>query len=66
VLSGDVVHTATNWEGRRVPARNVDAAQSKASMDRIAALLAERHATLWINHDKAQTDGLRHAPAFYE
>ena len=66
VLSGDVVHTAANWEGRRVPARNVDAAQSKASMDRIAALLAERHATLWINHDKAQTDGLRHAPAFYE
>ena len=38
----------------------------KASLQRIAALLDERKAQLWINHDKPQSATLRYAPAFYE
>ena len=37
-----------------------------ASLQRSAALLEERRATLWINHDKPQSDRLRYAPAYYE
>ena len=37
-----------------------------ASLRRSAAVLEERRATLRINHDKPQSDGLRDAPAYYE
>ena len=40
--------------------------QTLASLQRIAALLDERKAQLWINHDKPQSATLRYAPAFYE
>jgi N-acyl homoserine lactone hydrolase len=65
VLSGDVAHFTSNWETRRVPTMNVDRAKTLASMQRVAGLVAERHAQLWLNHDKAQTDQLRHAPDAY-
>jgi N-acyl homoserine lactone hydrolase len=45
---------------------NVSREQSMASLDRIAGILEERKAQLWINHDKPQSDGLRYAPASYE
>ena len=45
---------------------NTDQEQSKASMERIAGILAKEKATLWINHDKAQRDSLTMAPGFYE
>jgi len=35
-------------------------------MQRISELLAKENAQLWINHDKAQRDTLKMAPAFYE
>jgi N-acyl homoserine lactone hydrolase len=66
VLSGDAAHFRENWEQRRVPSMNVSREQTLASLDRIAAVLAERKAQLWINHDKEQSAGLRHAPAYYE
>ncbi len=66
VLSGDVVHFAANWDDRRVPGFNYDKAQSSASMEKIARILAEKHAQLWINHDKPASDAHRHAPEFYE
>ena len=66
VLSGDLVHLRSNWDARRLPERNFDKARSLASMQRIADLLNERHGQLWINHDKPQSDQLKHAPAFYE
>jgi hypothetical protein len=34
-------------------------------MQRLADLVAEHHALLWINHDKPQSDQLRHAPDAY-
>jgi N-acyl homoserine lactone hydrolase len=66
VLSGDAVHFRENWENRRVPARNFNKDQSLASMDKLAAIVAKEHATLWINHDKEQTDTLAHAPEYFE
>ena len=66
LLSGDAVHFRENWDNRRVPARNFDKEQSLASMQKLADILEREHAQLWINHDKAQTDTLKHAPEFYE
>jgi glyoxylase-like metal-dependent hydrolase (beta-lactamase superfamily II) len=66
VLSGDAVHLRDNWEQRRVPTINASREQTLASLERIAGVLAERKATLWINHDKAQSATLRYAPASYE
>ena len=40
--------------------------QTLASLQKIAALLEERKAQLWINHDKPQSNGMRYARAFYE
>lgn len=66
VLSGDAVHFRDNWENRRVPGRNVDKEQTLASMQRIADLMAQHHAELWINHDKLQSEQQRHSPQFYD
>ncbi|HXJ80340.1 MAG TPA: N-acyl homoserine lactonase family protein [Candidatus Methylomirabilis sp.] len=66
VLTGDVVHFPSNWDNRRVPGFNFDGAQSAASMEKIARVLDEKHAQLWINHDKPSSDARHHAPAFYE
>jgi N-acyl homoserine lactone hydrolase len=66
LLSGDAVHFRENWENRRVPARNFNKEQSLASMEKLAQILEREHATLWINHDKPQTDGLQHAPEYFE
>ena len=66
VLSGDVVHFRSNWDNRGVPGFNWDKAQSLASMEKIARILAEKHAQLWINHDRPSSAARRRAPEFYE
>jgi N-acyl homoserine lactone hydrolase len=66
LLSGDAVHFQSNWDNRRVPSFNYDKAQSMASMEKIARVLAEKDAQLWINHDKPSSDVRRHAPEYYE
>jgi glyoxylase-like metal-dependent hydrolase (beta-lactamase superfamily II) len=64
VLSGDMVHFQDNWDQRRIPARNFDKAQTLESMERVARILEQRKARLWINHDKAQSESIAHAPAY--
>jgi len=66
LLSGDAVHFQDNWTHKRVPQMNFNRDQTLASLQRIAALLEERKAQLWINHDKQQSARLRYAPAYYE
>ena len=66
VLSGDAVHFQGNFDARIVPSMNVDGEKTKASMQRIADVMAREHAQLWINHDKTQRDKLKLAPAVYE
>jgi N-acyl homoserine lactone hydrolase len=66
ILSGDVVHTEANFERDVVPSLNTDKAASIASMERVKQMMATYKATLFINHDKAQTDTLKLLPAFYD
>jgi N-acyl homoserine lactone hydrolase len=66
LLSGDAVHFEDNWEHRRVPPDNADKEKTMASMQRIAGVLAEYKAQLWINHDAMQSARQKHAPDYYE
>lgn len=66
LLSGDAAHFKSNWDNRRVPSINFDKEKTLTSMQRIADVLAKEKAQLWINHDRAQRDGLKMAPAYYE
>lgn len=66
VLSGDAVHFRDNWDNRRVPAMNTSNELSTASMQKIADTLDKEKAQLWINHDKAQRDGQKMSPEFYD
>ena len=64
--TGAAVHFQSNWDNRRVPGFNADREKTLASMDKLARIVDERHAQLWINHDKPLSDARRHAPEFYE
>jgi N-acyl homoserine lactone hydrolase len=66
LLSGDAVHFRENWENRRVPESNDSKDKTAASMQRMADVMAKEKAQLWINHDKAQRDGLKMSPDFYD
>jgi len=66
LLSGDVVHFKENWDNRRVPDINFNKEQTTASMQRLADIMTKEKAQLWINHDKAQREGQRLSPNFYE
>jgi N-acyl homoserine lactone hydrolase len=63
ILSGDVVHSEENFEKNRVPSLNTNNAESIASMQKIRRMIAMYKATLFINHDKKQTDKLKLLPA---
>jgi len=66
ILSGDVVHLEENFRRDIVPSLNTDKAESIASMEKIRQMIATYKATLFINHDKRQTDSLKLLPAFYD
>jgi N-acyl homoserine lactone hydrolase len=66
ILSGDVVHLHDNFEKNIVPALNTDKRASIASMQKIRQIIARYNATLFINHDKKQTETLKLTPAFYD
>jgi N-acyl homoserine lactone hydrolase len=66
ILSGDVVHLEENFAKSRVPSLNTDKQASIESMERIRQIIKTYKATMFINHDKKQTDGLKLLPAFYD
>jgi glyoxylase-like metal-dependent hydrolase (beta-lactamase superfamily II) len=66
VLSGDAVHFKSNWDNRGVPSNNFSKEQTLNSMQEISEVMEKQHAQLWINHDKAQRDGLKLSPEFYD
>lgn len=66
LLSGDAVHFQSNWDHRRVPGMNADKDATLASMQRLADLMAQHGAQLWINHETARSDAQIRAPKFYE
>jgi N-acyl homoserine lactone hydrolase len=66
LLSGDMVHLRDNWDAKRVPSINIDKAKSLVSMQRMAEVIAQNRAQLWINHDKPQSETMKHAPEYYQ
>jgi glyoxylase-like metal-dependent hydrolase (beta-lactamase superfamily II) len=66
MLSGDAVHTRANWDSHRVPERNFNIPQSLASLDRMAAVLKENNAQLWIGHETSEVPLRKYAPEYYE
>jgi N-acyl homoserine lactone hydrolase len=66
ILSGDVVHLEENFEKNIVPSLNTSNTESIASMEKVRRLMGTYKATLFINHDKSQTDKLKLLPAFYD
>jgi N-acyl homoserine lactone hydrolase len=66
LLSGDAVHTRANWDSHRVPERNFNMGQSLASLDRMAAVLKENNAQLWIGHETSEVPLRKYAPLYYE
>jgi N-acyl homoserine lactone hydrolase len=66
LITGDAAHFKDNWDNRRVPVFNVDKDKSAASMQHLADLMVQHRATLWIHHDKAQSDAQKKAPQFYD
>ena len=66
ILSGDVVHSVENFVRNIVPSLNTNKEESIASMEKIRQMIAIYKATLFINHDKTQSDKLRVLPAFYD
>jgi glyoxylase-like metal-dependent hydrolase (beta-lactamase superfamily II) len=66
LLTGDAVHTKANWDNKRTPVQNFNHAQSLAALDRMAAVLKEHKAEIWIGHEPGEVALRRYAPAFYE
>ena len=66
ILSGDMVHFESNWTNRRVPGMNFNSAETVKSMDRVAGVIAQYNAQLWINHDKTQSARVPKAPQYLE
>ena len=66
VLSGDAAHFKDNWDNKRVASMNTSADQTQASYKKIADVMAQKKAALWINHDLPQSQGQKHSPQFYD
>jgi N-acyl homoserine lactone hydrolase len=66
MLTGDSVHSRANWDGHRAPARNFNVPQSLASLDRMAVVLKENNAQLWIGHELSEVPLRKYEPAYYE
>jgi N-acyl homoserine lactone hydrolase len=60
------LHSLHKENNRGVPTFNTSKEQTLSSMQRVADILKKENATLWINHDKAQRDGQKLSPAFYD
>jgi len=66
LLSGDLYHFRFSRENQRTPQFNFSRDQTLESMKRVEALLVEKDATLWIEHDHALANELKKSPAFYD
>jgi glyoxylase-like metal-dependent hydrolase (beta-lactamase superfamily II) len=65
ILSGDLYHFSEELTVKPEP-RGRNAEQTKASMAKIQALVAQHHAQLWIQHDSPSFAKLKKLPAYYD
>ena len=61
-----LAHFKDNWDNKRVASMNTSADQTQASYKKIADVMAQKKAALWINHDLQQSQDQKHAPQFYD
>ena len=66
LLTGDAVHTKANWDNKRAPIQNFDHAQSLRALERMAEVLKQHNAELWIGHELTEVPRRKYAPQFYE
>jgi len=66
LFSGDAVHTKANWDNRRAPIQNFNHAQSLQGLDRMAEVLKQHNAELWIAHEPTEVPKRKYAPSYYE
>ncbi len=66
ILTGDLVHFQYMWDNKIVPSFNFNKEQSLASIERVAKILADHKAQLWIGHDNDITARITRAPKFYD
>lgn len=66
ILSGDLYHSRSNCENARVPAFNVDRADTLASFDRVRQLLKTHDGRLVIQHSPEDFADLPKIPAYLD
>ncbi|MEA3058531.1 MAG: N-acyl homoserine lactone hydrolase [Sphingomonadales bacterium] len=66
LLTGDAVHIQESWDKRIVPANNVDRDKTLTSYKRLADIMAQTNAKMWINHDAPQRASMKLSPEYYE
>jgi N-acyl homoserine lactone hydrolase len=66
VLSGDLIHFQYGWDHRIVPGNVWNKEKTVASFQRLADVIAQNNAQLWIEHDKAQSDKRKFSPYYYQ
>ena len=66
MLSGDLYHTLDNRRFRRVPAFNVNRADTLASIDRFERIAENTKARVIVQHSKEDFDALPKVPAYLE
>lgn len=66
ILSGDLYHSHGNFENARVPAFNVDRADTLASFDRVRQLLRTHDGRLVIQHAPEDFAAMPKLPAFLD
>lgn len=66
ILSGDLSHTLDNWKNHVVPGFNNDRAKTLASIERIEALIKEKHARFVVQHAEEDFHALPKFPAYLD
>ncbi|MCE7991860.1 MAG: N-acyl homoserine lactonase family protein [Roseivirga sp.] len=62
ILSGDLWLFNTGVRSQAVPLFNENVAETSASWEKVQALLREKKATLWVQHDSEQMLAIPHSP----
>ena len=66
LLSGDVIHFEYGWEHQIVPGNVWNKEKTKELFKRLTEIMAQNYASLWIEHDKVQSNARKFSPAYYE
>lgn len=66
LLAGDLYHLPEEKALDRVPTFDFDAAMTRATRRQVEALVAETHATMWIQHDPPTNAALKKSPQYYD